>query len=82
MMQNITITFKKKGKNMKQDDKSYMTKTFGRSATTRQDFEDMPYPICTKNITDEQMEKMVKEVEDGVISKYPNIAEKMFEFQP
>lgn len=55
-----------------------MLKTFGRSVTTRQEFEDMPYPICTKNITDEQMEKLVKEVEDIVISKYPNVAEKMF----
>ena len=63
---------------MKQDDKAYMTKTFGRSETTRQDFEDMPYPICTINITDEQMEKLVKEVEDEVISKYPDVAEKMF----
>ena len=63
---------------MKQDDKTYMTKTFGRSATTRQEFEDMPYPICTINITDEQMEKLVKEVEDEVISKYPDVAEKMF----
>ena len=62
---------------MKQD-KAYMTKTFGRSETTRQDFEDLPYPICTKNITDEQMEKLVKEVEDEVISKYPDVAEKMF----
>ena len=67
----------KEMKNMKQD-KAYITKTFGRSATTRQDFEDMPYPICTKNITDEQMEKMVKEVEDEVISKYPDVSEKMF----
>ena len=58
--------------------KAYMTKTFGRSATTRQEFEDMPYPICTKNITDEQMEKLTKEVEDEVISKYPDVAEKMF----
>ena len=64
---------------MKQDDKTYMTKTFGRSATTRQEFEDLPYPICTINITDEQMEKLVKEVEDEVISKYPDVAEKMFE---
>ena len=63
---------------MKQDDKAYMTKTFGRSATTRQEFEDMPYPICTINITDEQMEKLTKEVEDEVISKYPDVAEKMF----
>lgn len=63
---------------MKQDEE-YMTKTFGRSATTRQEFEDMPYPICTKNITDEQMEKLVKEVEDEVISKFPDVAEKMFE---
>ena len=63
---------------MKQDDKMYMTKTFGRSATTRQDFEDMPYPICTINITDEQMEKLVKEVEDEVIFKYPDVAGKMF----
>lgn len=63
---------------MKQDDKTYMTKTFGRSETTRQDFEDMPYPICTINITDEQMEKLVKEVEDEVISMYPDVAEKMF----
>ena len=67
----------KESKNMKQD-KAYMTKTFGRSATTRQDFEDMPYPICTKNITDEQMEKLTKEVEDEVISMYPDVAEKMF----
>lgn len=66
-----------KKKNMKKD-KAYMTKTFGRSATTRQEFEDMPYPICTINITDEQMEKLVKEVEDEVISKYPDVAEKMF----
>ena len=63
---------------MKQDDKTYMTKTFGRSETTRKDFEDMPYPICTINITDEQMEKLTKEVEDIVISKYPDVAEKMF----
>ena len=63
---------------MKQGE-SYMTKTFGRSETTRQEFKDMPYPICTKNITDEQMEKLVKEVEDEVISKYPDVAEKMFE---
>ena len=63
---------------MKQDDKTYMTKTFGRSETTRKDFEDMPYPICTINITDEQMEKLVKEVEDEVISMYPDVAEKMF----
>jgi hypothetical protein len=65
---------------MKQDEEyiEYTTKTFGRSATTRQDFEDMPYPICTNNITDEQMEKLVKEVEDVVISKYPDAAEKMF----
>ena len=62
---------------MKQDE-TYMTKTFGRSATTRQDFEDLPYPICTKNITDEQMKKLVKEVEDEVISTYPDVAEKMF----
>ena len=62
---------------MKQDE-TYMTKTFGRSETTRQDFEDLPYPICTKNITDEQMEKLIKEVEDEVISKYPDVAEKMF----
>lgn len=60
------------------NDKAYMTKTFGRSATTRQEFEDLPYPICTKNITDEQMEKLTKEVEDEVISKYPDVAEKMF----
>ena len=66
-----------KKKDMKQD-KAYMTKTFGRSATTRQEFEDMPYPICAKNITDEQMEKLTKEVEDEVISKYPDVAEKMF----
>ena len=69
----------KESKNMKQDKAyTYMTKTFGRSATTRQDFEDMPYPICAKNITDEQMEKLTKEVEDEVISKYPDVAEKMF----
>jgi hypothetical protein len=68
---------KKESKNMKQD-KAYMTKTFGRSNTTRQDFEDMPHPICTKNITDEQMEKLVKEVEDEVIYKYPDVTEKMF----
>ena len=67
----------KEMKNMKQDN-AYMTKTFGRSATTRQDFEDMPYPICAKNITDEQMEKLTKEVEDEVISMYPDVAEKMF----
>lgn len=70
-------TIKCKKKKMKKD-KAYMTKTFGRSETTRKDFEDMPYPICTKNITDEQMEKLVKEVEDEVISKYPDVAEKMF----
>lgn len=63
---------------MKQDKAYNMTKTFGRSATTRQKFEDMPYPICTKNITDEQMEKLIKEVEDEVIYRYPDVAEKMF----
>lgn len=62
---------------MKQDEE-YMTKTFGQSEISRQLFADMPYPICTINITDEQMEKLVKEVEDEVISKYPDVAEKMF----
>ena len=56
----------------------YMTKTFGQSEITRQLFADMPYPICVKNLTDEQMEELAKNVERDVIQEFPNVAEKMF----
>lgn len=62
---------------MKQDE-SYMTKTFGKSEISRQLFADMPYPICVKNLTDEQMEELAKNVERDVIQEYPDMAEKMF----
>lgn len=62
---------------MKQDEK-YMTKTFGKSEISRQLFADMPYPICVKNLTDEQMEELAKNVERDVIQEYPDVAEKMF----
>ena len=62
---------------MKQDEE-YMTKTFGKSEISRQLFEDLPYPICVKNLTDEQMEELAKNVERDVIQKYPGMAEKMF----
>ena len=55
-----------------------MTKTFGQSKITRQLFENMPYPICVKNLTDEQMEELAKNVERDVIREYPSVAEKMF----
>jgi hypothetical protein len=38
----------------------------------------MPYPICVKNLTDEQMEELAKNVERDVIREYPAVAEKMF----
>ena len=62
---------------MKQDEE-YMTKTFGKSEITRQLFADLPYPICVKNLTDEQMEELAKNVERDVIQEYPDMAEKMF----
>lgn len=62
---------------MKQDEE-YMTKTFGQSEISRQLFADMPYPICVKNLTDEQMEELAKNVERDVIQEYPGVAEKMF----
>jgi hypothetical protein len=62
---------------MKQDEE-YMTKTFGQSKIYRQLFENMPYPICVKNLTDEQMEELAKNVERDVIREYPDVAEKMF----
>ena len=62
---------------MKQDE-TYMTKTFGKSEISRQLFADMPYPICVKNLTDEQMEELAKNVERDVIQDYPDMAEKMF----
>ena len=62
---------------MKQDEE-YMTKTFGQSEISRQLFADMPYPICVKNLTDEQMEELAKNVERDVIQEYPDMAEKMF----
>ena len=62
---------------MKQDG-SYMTKTFGKSEITRQLFANLPYPICVKNLTDEQMEELAKNVERDVIQEYPDVAEKMF----
>lgn len=62
---------------MKQDEE-YMTKTFGQSKISRQLFENMPYPICVKNLTDEQMEELAKNVERDVIREYPGVAEKMF----
>lgn len=62
---------------MKQDEE-YMTKTFGQSEISRQLFADLPYPICVKNLTDEQMEELAKNVERDVIQEYPGVAEKMF----
>jgi hypothetical protein len=62
---------------MKQDEE-YMTKTFGQSEISRQLFADMPYPICVKNLTDEQMEELAKNVERDIIQEYPDMAEKMF----
>lgn len=62
---------------MKQDEE-YMTKTFGKSEISRQLFADLPYPICVKNLTDEQMEELAKNVEQDVIKEYPGMAEKMF----
>ena len=62
---------------MKQDEE-YMTKTFGQSEISRQLFADMPHPICVKNLTDEQMEELAKNVERDVIQEYPDMAEKMF----
>ena len=65
---------------MKQDEEymTKMTKTFGKSEISRQLFADMPYPICVKNLTDEQMEELAKNVERDVIQEYPDMAEKMF----
>jgi hypothetical protein len=62
---------------MKQDEE-YMTKTFGQSEISRQLFADLPYPICVKNLTDEQMEELAKNVEQDVIQEFPGVAEKMF----
>ena len=62
---------------MKQDEE-YMTKTFGQSEISRQLFADLPYPICVKNLTDEQMEELAKNVEQDVIQEFPGMAEKMF----
>ena len=62
---------------MKQDE-TYMTKTFGQSEISRQLFADMQHPICVRNLTDEQMEELAKNVERDVIQEFPGMAEKMF----
>ena len=62
---------------MKQDEE-YMTKTFGQSEISRQLFADMTHPICVRNLTDEQMEELAKNVERDVIQEFPGVAEKMF----
>ena len=62
---------------MKQDEE-YMLKTFGKSEISRQLFADMQHPICVKNLTDEQMEELAKNVERDVIQEFPGMAEKMF----
>ena len=62
---------------MKQNE-TYMTKTFGQSEISRQLFADMPHPICVRNLTDEQMEELAKNVERDVIQEFPGVAEKMF----
>jgi hypothetical protein len=76
LLLEIIIIFKER-KDMKQDEE-YMTKTFGQSEISRQLFADLPYPICVKNLTDEQMEELAKNVERDVIQEFPGVAEKMF----
>jgi hypothetical protein len=58
-----------------------MTKTFGKSNLTRQVLEDMPNPVNTDSITDEQMEELAEYVEGEISRKYPSISEKFFEFR-
>ena len=60
------------------EDEEYMLKTFGKSEISRQLFADMQHPICVKNLTDEQMEELAKNVERDVIQEFPGMAEKMF----
>ena len=55
-----------------------MNKTFGKSQINRMLFESLPCPICTDNITDEQMQELAEFVEREVRNEYPELADKMF----
>lgn len=56
-----------------------MDKEFGKSEITRRLFEELPCPICTTNLTDEQMEELANFVENEVRAEYPEVADRMFE---
>lgn len=60
---------------MKSED---MNKSFGDSNINRQLLEDMPCAICTKNITDDEMEELADYVEETLRQEYPDIADEMF----
>ena len=59
--------------------KEDLNKEFGKTKINRKIFEDMPYPICTENITDEQMSELAHYVESEVRNKYPDVADRMFD---
>ena len=56
-----------------------MDKEFGKSDITRRLFEGLPCPICTTNLTDEQMEELANFVENEVRAEFPEVADRMFE---
>lgn len=59
--------------------KEDLNKEFGKTKINRQIFEDMPCPICTENITDEQMSELAYYVESEVRNQYPDVADRMFD---
>lgn len=59
--------------------KEDLNKEFGKTKINRQIFEDMSYPICTENITDEQMSELAHYVENEIRNKYPDVANRMFD---
>ena len=56
-----------------------MDKEFGKSEITRRLFEELPCPICTTDLTDEQMEELANFVENEVRAEFPEVADRMFE---
>lgn len=54
-------------------------KKFGKSGITRRLFEELPCPICTTDLTDDQMQELADFVEREVCEEYPEVADRMFE---
>lgn len=56
----------------------FMGKAFGKSELSRQTFEDLPFPISVRHLSDDDMAELARMVESDTIKKFPDVAEKMF----